>query len=619
MRNFLELLEREASAVEFDEPIAAARAAGASAEELAELQRAQTIALRVRETMTTRARRGAELSAAFELAADLPGLRDLDAVLDTIARHARQLLRTDVAYLTLHDEARGDTYMRVTNGSVSAPFQRVRLPMGIGLGGLVAQHATPYASSDYFADDRFDHSDDVDVAVRDEGLVAILGVPLRLGQRTIGVLFAADRRPRRFLREEVALLGSLAVQAAVAIDNARLLDETRAALAELSEANSLVRAHSDAVERAALAHDRMAQLVLGGGGIAEVAAIVTGILGGALVVLDAIDRPVCAIGEVGELTPRVFEAARTACALGRAVRADGAYVAAVEADGAALCTFVLRTDAELADIDQRILERAVLVAALLTLMRRSAADAEDRFRGELLDDLIAYAGGDSEGLRDRANRVGVDLDAPHVVVVATHDGARQRAAFWASSHATLESGLAAVRARELVLLVPGSEAGAIARRIADELGASIGRPVAAGGSGPVSGADAVAVAYREARRCADTVTALGRTGGASAADLGFVGLLVGDGRDVGAFIDATVGPVVAYDARRKTALVDTLVSYFGTGGSLSRAADELHIHVNTVTQRLERVTNLLGADWQRPQRALEIQLALRLHRIRGVV
>ena len=40
------------------------------------------------------------------------------------------------------------------------------------------------------------------------------------------------------------------------------------------------------------------------------------------------------------------------------------------------------------------------------------------------------------------------------------------------------------------------------------------------------------------------------------------------------------------------------------------------MHVNTVTQRLERVGQLLGPDWQKPERALEVQLALRLHRLR---
>ncbi|WP_346656895.1 GAF domain-containing protein [Streptomyces sp. F001] len=84
--------------------------------------------------------------------------------------------------------------MRVTEGSVAARFQQLRLGMGEGLGGLVAQTARPYVTDDYFKDDRFQHTATIDAGVRDEGLVAILGVPLMLGHHVIGVLFAADRR-----------------------------------------------------------------------------------------------------------------------------------------------------------------------------------------------------------------------------------------------------------------------------------------------------------------------------------------------------------------------------------------------------------------------------------------
>ncbi|RST10342.1 helix-turn-helix domain-containing protein, partial [Streptomyces sp. WAC05950] len=39
------------------------------------------------------------------------------------------------------------------------------------------------------------------------------------------------------------------------------------------------------------------------------------------------------------------------------------------------------------------------------------------------------------------------------------------------------------------------------------------------------------------------------------------------------------------------------------------------VHVNTVVQRLERTGRLLGRDWPRPERALELQLALRVLRV----
>src|SRR4029450_13894572 len=67
--------------------------------------------------------------------ADLAGLRDLDAVLRAIVHRARTLLGADVSYLTLNDPERGDTYMRITDGSVAASFQQLRLPAGGGAGG----------------------------------------------------------------------------------------------------------------------------------------------------------------------------------------------------------------------------------------------------------------------------------------------------------------------------------------------------------------------------------------------------------------------------------------------------------------------------------------------------
>ncbi len=100
---------------------------------------------------------------------------------------------------------------------------------------------------------------------------------------------------------------------------------------------------------------------------------------------------------------------------------------------------------------------------------------------------------------------------------------------------------------------------------------------------------------------------------ATTADLGFSGLLLGQDRDVPGFVQRSLGPLLDYDRRRGTLLVETLRAYFACGGNLSRAKDRLHIHVNTVTQRLERIGQLIGADWQQPERALELQLALHLH------
>ncbi|WP_333778779.1 helix-turn-helix domain-containing protein [Streptomyces sp. IBSBF 3136] len=616
---FLELLARDAPAEAYEQPVLLARAEGRPADRVAALERAKLLALRVRSELEGRRRREAELSALFETAHDLAGLRDLDAVLQAIVQRARSLLGTDVAYLTLNDAGRGDTYMRVTEGSVSAHFQQLRLGMGEGLGGLVAQTTRPYVTDDYFKDARFQHTHAIDAGVRDEGLVAILGVPLMLGPHVIGVLFASDRRARHFERGQIALLGSFAALAAAAIDTANLLTETRAALAGLERANEIIRDRSAVIERASDVHDRLAELVLRGGGVHDVAAAVSEVLDGTVEFTEADTAPAAAL-----------EASR---AEGHAVRHGSDWIAAVAAGGELLGALVLRGHRDLDPVDQRTLERAAMVTSLLLLARRSAAEAERRVRGELLDDLLDARDRDPRLLRERAVRLRADLDATHVVLAARIDGpasdadeeAAARRRLWsAASHlAATRQGLAAARDGGTVLLLPlaaSDTATDLARRTARDLGTAVQQPVTVGASAPVTGLathpDTVTAAYAEGRRCLDALHLLGRAGdGAAAEDFGFLGLLLAGERDIGAFVGRTIGPVVTYDERRGTELLRTLEAYFACGMSPARTKDALHVHVNTVAQRLERVGRLLGEDWQTPSRALEIQLALRLHRL----
>ncbi len=632
LRRLLDLLAGDAPAEEFGAPAARARAAGVPAADLTEIERATATALRVRGALLQHRRREAELSALFDTAGDLAALRDLDAVLRSIVRRARMLLGTDTAYLTLRDERAGDTYMRVTDGSVSAIFQRLRLELGEGLGGLVAQTARPYATPDYRDDERFRHTRTIDAGVRDEGLVAILGVPLLLGAgpgrdgKVIGVLFAADRAPRPFSPDEVALLCSLAAHAAIAIDTAGALADTRAALDELAGANAVIREHAAALRRAAESHDRLTDLVLRGGELSEVATAVADLLGGAITAHDPQGGVLVAVrgdgsafaGPPGEAAA-LAEAALGSAAAGRAVCRDGRWVCAVLAGQELMGALVLHGRPHLEDPDRRMFERAGVVAALLMLLRRSVAETENRVRGELLADLLGDPGRDPAGLRERGRRLGVDLDRPHLVLVARAEGtARDRLAGAGTRLLFGGGGIGAEHAGATVLLLPGEDGtpGEGAAQAAERLGRLVGAPVTVAGAGPACGPEALAAAHAEAERCLRAMLTLGRAGqGAAAAELGFLGVVLGNGHDVDGYVGATLGPLLDYDARRGTDLVRTLTAYFGCGGSLTRAKDALHVHVNTVVQRLDRVQALLGADWNTPERALELQLALRLHRL----
>jgi len=603
---FLEMLLAGASREDLDLVVAEAEVSGASPEVLDGLREQHALALRIQDLMERQRSREAEQTALYETARDLTAIRDLDAILAAIVRRARQLLGADMTYLSLNDEAEGASYMKVTDGALTPEFRELRLPLGTGLLGLVAQSGAPYFTEDYQADERFVHREYIDTAVAGEQIRAILGVPLTVEGKVIGALLAVHRRVRPFPAGEVALLTSFAAHAAVALENARLFEQARAAVAVAAEANAELRSRNEATERAARAHDRLTDVLLQGGGVVEVADVLAEILGGALSVYDDEGRLL-----TGADHPPAAAAVEQARSSGRSVLAGDAWVAVAAAGDEHLGTLVLRTPESLDLPERRTFERGALVTALVLLFGRTEAEAESRVRGELLSDLVS--GGDLDGarLRERARQQGADLDDDLAIAVARpapdQPGGRVAATLARELH-----GLGGTREGHVVVLAPADP-----RALGDQLqarldGATVGVTSARG--------DAIPQAWREARQTLDALLRLGRHGEVSdPAGLGLARLLLGGNgpEELEEFVRGTLGPVLDYDAQRETRLAETLEAWFDAGGALRETADRLHIHPNTVTQRLERVGQLLGDSWRDPGRRLDVQLALQMTRLRG--
>ncbi|MDG4788392.1 PucR family transcriptional regulator ligand-binding domain-containing protein [Micromonospora sp. WMMD1102] len=79
-----------------------------------------------------------------------------------------------------------------------------------------------------------------------------------------------------------------------------------------------------------------------------------------------------------------------------------------------------------------------------------------------------------------------------------------------------------------------------------------------------------------------------------------------------AFRDRVLGPVLAYDEAHDADLVGTLDEFLACSGSWSRAAERLHLHVNTLRYRIGRIEQLTGRDLSRFPDRVDFHLALRL-------
>ncbi len=176
-------------------------------------------------------RMGDSLKAFREIDHEITSTLDRDAVLQTIARHARALLKADLAHVATCDPRTGSATVVAGSGDRGGFLRGLEIVPGHGAGGYVLTTGQPLLIANYAHDPRItkDHHD----LVGSEGIVALLVVPIGLKGKIIGLLYAANRRPTAFTSGDQEILSRLAAQAAIAIENATLYAQVRQHAEEL--------------------------------------------------------------------------------------------------------------------------------------------------------------------------------------------------------------------------------------------------------------------------------------------------------------------------------------------------------------------------------------------------
>lgn len=617
------LLAEEAPVAELDTLEARVRvAAGLLDQSL--LLRAIGHARHIHNMLTLRKRREHEAQALYETARDLTSLRDVNDVLTAIVDRVRRLLVTDSTYIALIDEHTGDAYMRITSGTMSTAIRSVRQSPGWGVGGRVIQTGQPFATENYLADPAIRRDPSVASAVGEDGIVSIAGVPMKLGDRVIGALFAADRHERSFDQSEIALLSSLADHASVVIENAHLFDQIRIATRDLREVHARLSAQRRVLEQADAAHETLIPLALTQADLDEFTDTLARMLGGTVALVSSSAHVLATAGSFEDVTLETLLALRPGSKDGAAPRAEiGTAAVPIRAGNEMHGHLLFSRRTPLTDAHMRVLERSAETATLLLLMQRQTSIVEDELRRELLDDLIAEPDPDWASFQQRADRFGtLAPEEPHMIVVlSAAEAPRRQLLEVATALAASRNGLASERSGNVVLLLPGSETATTARDIAAELPQKIGAAATVGAAGPACGARALRARYRGAARCRQLLFALGREGeGASIDELGIVGRVLesATSEQVDKVVARALGPLRDYDAEHATSLLATADRYFHCRQKPPATARELGVHVNTVYQRLDRIDEVLGGRfWREPNGAVDMQMALQLHRLMG--
>lgn len=260
------------------------------------------------------------------------------------------------------------------------------------------------------------------------------------------------------------------------------------------------------------------------------------------------------------------------------------------------------------------------VAEAYARKQRALVRDQEGARREFLADLLYGNDAPAEDIFRRARSFGYDLSLEYIALVGVGpaDGAAESEVASAAAVVAGDLGsdpIVVQRGEQTVALVP-LDSGTDSSAVPEKLVAEFGPGWRFGMGGPQPGLEGIRRAYLEAREALEIGTALDSPGAVYRFDdLLMYHFLRVEPAVVDRFVDQTLGPLIAYDRRRKGELVKTVEAYFMSDGSVKLAGQRLFAHPHTVSYRLKQIERLTGWSLRDPEDKLRLQVALRALRL----
>jgi len=176
------------------------------------------------------------LSRLVEVSVTLNSTLEPEPLLQFLIRSAADLLDSEAASILLFDEKTQRLYFAASTGADPTELRKIPVPLEGSIAGTIYRDDSPLIINEVAADPR--HYRQVGEKIRFEARTMI-GVPMRMRDRRIGVLEALNKRGGPFTESDLQTLSIIASQAAVAIHNANLVSALQKAYDELGKVEKL--------------------------------------------------------------------------------------------------------------------------------------------------------------------------------------------------------------------------------------------------------------------------------------------------------------------------------------------------------------------------------------------
>ncbi len=167
----------------------------------------------------------------LEISQRLTSTLELAPLLQLIVEVAVELTDSEASSILLYDPASGELRFEAAPGIPRGDLTKLSVPLESSVAGWIFTHGKPMLVQDASRDARVFRK--VDRALHFETR-SLLGLPLLIKQEAIGVIEAVNKKGQgHYTEDDLAVLETLAAQAAIAIENARLMAKLQDANAEL--------------------------------------------------------------------------------------------------------------------------------------------------------------------------------------------------------------------------------------------------------------------------------------------------------------------------------------------------------------------------------------------------
>jgi signal transduction protein with GAF and PtsI domain len=167
-------------------------------------------------------RKTLQLETLLQVSTTITSTRYLEEMLHLIVTITAQTMGSAICSIMLVDDERGELRIAATQSLSDAYRSKPPLKIGQAVSGRAVLEGRPMAVLDVTVDPGYVYPD----LARREGLRSLLSVPMLYKNRGVGVINSYTAEPHVFLSDEIELLQAIANQAAVAIENTRLMQET---------------------------------------------------------------------------------------------------------------------------------------------------------------------------------------------------------------------------------------------------------------------------------------------------------------------------------------------------------------------------------------------------------